>query len=429
MYAVNNNDLPNGFKMTQLGPLPEEWEVVQVDEAIKLSRGISWGKSDESTDGVPVVAIPNIKEGRVNYDFHYRISKNISDEKTLRAGDILLVGSSGSIHNVGRTALVPDIPFPKLTFASFLVKASPSAVNIDRSFSFYLLRSGLIDYAACSKRAADGKFNLQVDQVRHYFIPLPPLPEQRAIARVLSTIQQAIEAQDKLIAAARELKKSLMRHLFTYGPVPLSEAEHIPLKETEIGPVPEHWEVVRLGERCRMVMGQSPPSTTYNTAFQGMPFLQGKAEFGFASPRPIKYTTHPLKVAPSKTVLISVRAPVGDVNIADTDYCIGRGLASLSLLDGNNIFLFYLLDYLKPEIEKEGTGSTFKEINKQNLESFNIPLPPLLEQQEIARILTAVDKKIETEEKRKATLQTLFKTTLHLLMIGKVRVKDLEVPA
>ncbi len=122
-----SNDLPEGFKITELGSLPEEWEVVQMDEAIKLSRGISWNKSDESADGIPVVAIPNVKEGRVNFDFHYKISKNISDEKTLRAGDILLVGSSGSIHNVGKAALVPEIPFPKLTFASFLVKATPSA--------------------------------------------------------------------------------------------------------------------------------------------------------------------------------------------------------------------------------------------------------------------------------------------------------------
>jgi type I restriction enzyme S subunit len=184
--------------------------------------------------------------------------------------------------------------------------------------------------------------------------------------------------------------------------------------------------VVRLREVAKLIMGQSPPGNTYNAVGQGMPFLQGKAEFGTTSPKHIKYTTKPLRIAPKETILISVRAPVGEVNIANIDYCIGRGLASLSLFEGENVFLFFLLNYLKSQIEKEGTGTTFKEINKSKLEGFVIPLPPLLEQQEIARILSAVDRKIEAEEKKKTTLQTLFKTMLHLLMTGKVRVKELS---
>ena len=126
--------------------------------------------------------------------------------------------------------------------------------------------------------------------------------------------------------------------------------------------VPEHWKVVRLGDVCNIIMGQSPPSTAYNDEGLGMPFLQGKAEFTELSPIPTKYCTTQLKIAPKGSVLMSVRAPVGDVNLADRRYIIGRGLTSLGLKCGNNRFLFYLLLHNKKKIEAKGYGSTFKSI-------------------------------------------------------------------
>src|SRR5512145_2270842 len=105
--------------------------------------------------------------------------------------------------------------------------------------------------------------------------------------------------------------------------------------------LPEGWEWKKLDEVSDVIMGQSPPGDTYNETGNGMPFLQGKAEFTHYCPKHVKYTTNPSKVAPEGSILISVRAPVGDVNIANLDYCIGRGLASISLKDGDNKFLFY----------------------------------------------------------------------------------------
>jgi type I restriction enzyme S subunit len=196
-------------------------------------------------------------------------------------------------------------------------------------------------------------------------------------------------------------------------------------KETELGPLPEEWKVVRLGEVAEITMGQSPPGETYNTQGIGMPFLQGKAEFGRVYPIPIKYTEKPLKIGKTGSVLISVRAPVGDVNIANMDYCIGRGLASISFKNGYgyNEYLFYCLQFLKPLLEKEGYGSTFKAINKEVLTKFQIQLPPLEEQQEIAQMLQSIDQRIEKEEKYKNALQNLFKSLLHNLMTGKIRVR------
>jgi len=198
-------------------------------------------------------------------------------------------------------------------------------------------------------------------------------------------------------------------------------------KMTELGALPDEWEVVKLGEVADIVMGQSPPGSSYNETGVGLPFLQGKAEFGPLHPLHIKYTTTPIKIAPKGSVLLSVRAPVGDVNLANIDYCIGRGLASISLSSGKNIFLFYILTYLKNEIEKEGTGSIFKAINKTKLLNFKIPLPPLPEQQKIAAVLSAVQEAKEKTEAVIAATKALKKSMMkHLFTYGPVSPQEAE---
>ena len=175
--------------------------------------------------------------------------------------------------------------------------------------------------------------------------------------------------------------------------------------------LPKHWKVVRLGDVCNIIMGQSPPSTAYNDEGLGMPFLQGKAEFTELFPVPTKYCTKRLRVSPKGSVLMSVRAPVGDVNLGDREYIIGRGLTSISLKQGNNRFLFYLLLHNKKEIESKGYGSTFKSINKTTINDFQITLPPLPEQHAIAHVLQTIQeakaarqRELALERERKAAL-------------------------
>lgn len=182
----------------------------------------------------------------------------------------------------------------------------------------------------------------------------------------------------------------------------------------------EGWEIEILGDVSNIVMGQSPPGDTYNDIGDGIPFLQGKSEFTNVSPQHIKYTTSPNKIAPEGSVLISVRAPVGDVNIANIDYCIGRGLASISLKDGNNKYLFYVLRYLKPKIESKGTGSTFKAISKSILNNILIPLPPL----ETQNIIVSILEKAEENKKLRAQADGLSQQLLQsvfLQMFGDPR--------
>jgi type I restriction enzyme S subunit len=409
------------FKETEIGPLPKNWEVVRLGEVAEINNGGPAPQEEKYFGGsnyfIRVQHIDNERNIIKTWDL-------ITDEavkqyklKLFKKNTIVFPKTGATIYLEKRAKL----PFDAY-IVSHLCAVNSIINNLNQDYLFYVLVN-----TKFSEKKGDGYPTLNISEIKQIIIPIPPLTEQQKIAAVLSAIQEAKEKTERVIEATKNLKKSLMKHLFTYGPVPLSDIDKVELKETEIGPLPTHWQVVRLGEVAKIIMGQSPPGNTYNKEGIGYPFLQGKAEFGDINPKNIKFTTNPLKISPKDSVLISVRAPVGDVNIANMNYCIGRGLASLSLVGGNNIFLFYCLLYLKPYIEKEGTGSTFKEINKSKLENLLIPLPPISEQQKIAEILSSVDEKIQKEEERKKALENLFKSMLHNLMTGKIRVRSLNL--
>ncbi len=262
---------------------------------------------------------------------------------------------------------------------------------------------------------------LSKDQLENFKVILPPLPKQKKIAEILSTVDLAIEKVKLAIEKTERLKKGLMEKLLTKG------IGHKEFKDTEIGKIPKEWEVVRLGDNkiFEVIMGQSPPSSTYNTSNEGLPFLQGKMEFGEIYPLPSIYCSKPIKIAEKNDVLISVRAPVGDVNISLAKVCIGRGLAAIrSKADKSNyMFLFYYLKYKGKKLESISGGSTFQAIRKDDLKRFPLPLPPLPEQQKIAEILSTIDKGLEMLEKRKDKLERVKKGLMEDLLTGRRRVK------
>jgi restriction endonuclease S subunit len=207
----------------------------------------------------------------------------------------------------------------------------------------------------------------------------------------------------------------------------LLKGEYREFKDTEIGKIPKDWRVIKLGDKelFKIIMGQSPPSSTYNKEGEGLPFLQGKMEFKEVYPSPVLYCSQPIKIAEQNDVLISVRAPVGDVNIAPYRLCIGRGLAAIRFNSekANYWFYFYYLQKIKSFLENLGKGSTFKAITKDDLENLKVPYPLLSEQQKIAEILLMVDKKLEVERNEKTRLERIKQAMMDLLLTGKIRVK------
>ncbi len=160
-----------------------------------------------------------------------------------------------------------------------------------------------------------------------------------------------------------------------------------------------------LSEVAEIIAGQSPPSSTYNSEGDGVPFFQGKADFGELFPTIRAWCTEPKKMAKEGDILISVRDPVGPTNVCSTDACIGRGLSAIRA--GDQLFSKYLLHYLRyiePILSRQGVGSTFSAITQKDLRKIQIPLPPLEEQKRIASIL---DKADELRQKRKKAVEKL----------------------
>jgi len=170
------------------------------------------------------------------------------------------------------------------------------------------------------------------------------------------------------------------------------------------------WKEFKLGEIAEINMGQSPESRYYNIKGEGLPFLQGNRTFGLRHPSFDTYCTDPKKIAKRGEILFSVRAPVGDINIATTEICIGRGLASLKSKFDNNVYLFYLLHYIKREIINNESGTVFGSVNKIDLENIKVLIPDINEQNEIAEILSSLDDKIDILHRQNKTLEQIAET-------------------
>lgn len=158
--------------------------------------------------------------------------------------------------------------------------------------------------------------------------------------------------------------------------------------------VPDGWLREPLGLVVEVILGQSPPSAVINSTGDGLPFIQGNAEFGARHPSPQFFASEAPKKAGKGDVLLSVRAPVGEVNVAEGVLCIGRGVAALRARTCDPDFLFYAVGGLQPAFARLSQGSTFDAINGKELRQIAIPMPPLDEQRRIAEVLRAVDEAI-----------------------------------
>lgn len=175
------------------------------------------------------------------------------------------------------------------------------------------------------------------------------------------------------------------------------------------GEVPERWSVKPLGEIADLIMGQSPPSSAVAETGDGLPFIQGNAEFGARHPTPRFIASTTPKVVREGDVLISVRAPVGEVNIAEGPLCIGRGVGGIRAKDCDPDFLFYAVGGLSQTFARLSQGSTFDAINGKELRSIEILLPPLDEQQRIAEVMQSVDEAIVASKAVERAVSVIFR--------------------
>ena len=183
------------------------------------------------------------------------------------------------------------------------------------------------------------------------------------------------------------------------------------------------WQTKAIGDVCEVIAGQSPEGKFYNAEGKGMPFYQGKKDFGekFIE-APTTWTTQTTKIAKEGDILMSVRAPVGPVNFATHEVCIGRGLAAIRSSDElNRDFLFYQLWHLQPEIAGR-EGAVFASINKAEIEALPLAFAPLPEQQKIVKLINSLSKETQRlarlYERKLAALEALKKSLLHQAFTG-----------
>jgi type I restriction enzyme S subunit len=260
-------------------------------------------------------------------------------------------------------------------------------------------------------------------------IALPPLSEQRAIAHVLDTVQRAREATERVIAATRELKRSLMRHLFTYGPVPIQDADKVPLKETEIGLVPEDWRVLPLGALGQVTTGKTPPTKDKSSWDGTIPFITpGDLNGGIVRSTARTVTSKALgilKPLPAGAVLVSCIGTIGRVGLTDSSVSVSNQQINAVVplaTETDNWYLLYVLEHLGPLLRERARVTTVPILNKSNFQAIPIPCPPASDQTTIGRALSVVAAKVMAEEQRLQALTMLFHSLLRSLMTGELRV-------
>ncbi len=263
-------------------------------------------------------------------------------------------------------------------------------------------------------------------------MPLPPLPEQKKIAHILLTVQRAIEEQERIIQTTTELKKALMQKLFTEGV--RGERQ----KETEIGLVPESWEVVELGKLAKIERGKFSHRPRNEPRFYGgeHPFVQtGDVANCDGYVRSYTQTLNEDGLAISKmfsagTILITIAANIGFTGILQFDSACPDSLIGITTSKTiRTEFLNYYLMTQQPLMDRLAPRGTQKNINIQFLKPWPIALPSITEQDKIVEILEATDAKIQLATRKRQALQDLFRTTLHELMTASTRLDDLYFPA
>ncbi|BDC35577.1 restriction endonuclease subunit S [Candidatus Methanoliparum sp. LAM-1] len=420
------------YKETELGLLPQDWEVVRLGDIAKKMRAGGTPKKGvkEYWNGeIPFVLI----EDMTSCGLYLSKTKETITEEGLKNSNAWLVPENSLLLSmyatIGETAINT---VPVATNQAILTIIPKS--NFDNVFGAYLLKFNAERLKMQNIQSTQKNVNKGI--VENFKIPLPPLSEQKKIAFVLSTVQEAIEKTEGVIKATKELKKSMMKHLFTYGPVPIEEAEHVPLKETELGLLPKDWEVVRLGDKGHFQYGYTTSATEEDTGTKFLRITDIK-EDGVVNWDTVPYgiiddNLQKFKLFENDILFARIGATTGKACIIEgkipnavfASYLI-RFISNKEL---NPKYVFYFTQTREyQELVNAGKeGKLKKGLSATELKNFKIPLPPLSEQKKIASILSAIDQKIEAEENKKKALEDLFKSMLHNLMTAKVRVNNLE---
>lgn len=400
--------LRSSFKATPIGQVPKEWKVVRLEDIVETSSGGTPNRSKKEYYGGN---IPWVKSGELKDNIIHDTEEKITEKglensaaKVFPEGTLLIAMYGAT---VGKTAILAI----KATTNQAVCAILPKKDSFDPNF----LRDYVIFRRAQLTSISSGgaQPNISQEIIRSFKIPLPSLPEQRKIAEILFTVDEAIQWVDEAIARTERLKRGLIQRLLTRG---IGRKEFRFSKE--LGhEIPKKWGVVELSNVFKLASGKTRPTKLFENPTQEemFPVYGGNGILG--------YTSHYF-VDKEVIVIGRVGEYCGAVYKAPkfswiTDNALYTTEIIRSEIELN--YLKYLLIYLNLNKFKKKSGQPL--MTQQIIYSIQIPLPPLPEQLKIADILSTVDKKIELERQRKEKLERIKKGLMNDLLTGKVRVK------
>jgi len=269
-------------------------------------------------------------------------------------------------------------------------------------------------------------------QILEYTIPNFHIETQKRIAHVLSVLDDKIELNNKINAELEAMAKTLYDYWFVQFDFPNEEGKPYKSSGGKMvynkilkREIPEGWEVRKLSQIANITMGQSPSGESFNVDSNGVIFFQGSTDFGWRYPDNRVYTTAPTRFAKENDILLSVRAPIGAMNLAMYDCCIGRGLAALNSKDNYNSFLIYQMNYFRRKFDYlNSVGTTFGSLSKEELQNLELVYPPENILEKFENIVAGLDAKIQLNTKQNLEISTLRDWLLPMLMNGQVKVEE-----
>lgn len=405
---VKTVEIPDGYQNTPVGIIPIDWEVHNIIENSTIKARIGWqglttAEYLEIGDYFLVTGTDfyngRIKWETCNYVSKERFMQDVNIQVTI--GDILITKDG----TIGKVAYINDLP-KEGTLNSGVFVIRPKGNTYLPLFLYYLFNSFYFN-DFLRKLVAGSTINhlYQKDFISFQF-PLPALrEEQTAIATTLSDIDTLIENLGKLITKKQNIKQGAMQELLT--------------GKRRLAGFNGEWVIKKLGEIAEVVMGQSPKSEFYNFNGIGLPLVQGNADVENRKTIIRVFTSNITKSGRKGSIIMSVRAPVGEISKTTFDCCLGRGVCAISY---KNDYLYHYLIYFEKSWTKLSTGSTFDSVNSAQVKNLEIPIPAEDDEQTtIATILNDMDFEIEALEKKLDKYRIIKQGMMQVLLTGKIR--------
>lgn len=343
-------------------------------------------------------------------DIPYYVEECFSGGTKFRNGDTIMARITPCLEN-GKTAQVSILNDGEVGFGSteYIVFRAKEGIA-DKDYLYYLVCSPEVrEPAIKSMVGSSGRQRVQTDVVKNLEIDVPPLVEQEKIGSFLKALDDKIALNDRINKNLEQQAQAIYQQMF-------------------IDNASSDWTEGTLSDIADITMGQSPSGSSYNEDGNGTIFFQGRAEFGFRFPTVRLYTTEAKRMACANDTLMSVRAPVGDLNVAHTDCCIGRGLATIHSKNNHQSFVLYTMFSLKKLLDVfNGEGTVFGSINRNSLNEMHLLIPSSEKIDEFEALVAPMDAAIRNNYDEICRLEQLRDSLLSKLMSGELDVSGIDL--